>query len=141
MEITAVRPDDKAKRVYSPVSEFVTHEVMASREAILAEDVARSRYLSQRDSLTQLGATSLICAPVLHQDKVLALIHLYCTDPHRSLSNDNLEFTIAVAKHFGIVMTQMQRQDSLQLENTALRDQLKVESELVGDSPPIQRVL
>src|SRR5262245_15319416 len=54
MEITAVRPDGPAKRVYSPVSEFVTNEVMSSREAILAEDVARNRYLSQRDSLTQL---------------------------------------------------------------------------------------
>ncbi len=138
MEITAVRPDAEEKRTYSPVSEFVTHEVMSGREAILAEDVARNRYLSQRDSLTQLGATSLICAPVLHQEKVLALIHLYCTDPHRSFSSEDLEFTIAVAKHFGIVMMQMQRQDSLSAENAALRDQLRVDSELVGESPTIQ---
>src|SRR5687768_15058885 len=141
MEITAVRPDDKAKRVYSPVSEFVTHEVMSGREAILAEDVSRNRYLSQRDSITQLGATSLICAPVIHQDKVLALIHLYCTDPHKSFGNDDLEFTIAVARHLGIVMGQMQRQDSLSAENRSLREQLQVESELVGQSPAIKNIL
>src|SRR5439155_13195967 len=105
-EITSVRPEGPAKKLYSPVSEFVTNEVMSSREAILAEDVARNRYLSQRDSITQLGATSLICAPVVHDDKVLALIHLYCTDPHRSLSSDDLEFTVAVAKHVGIILTQ-----------------------------------
>jgi Nif-specific regulatory protein len=138
MEITAVRPDDQARRTYSPVSEFVTHEVMSGREAILAEDIARNRYLSQRDSITQLGATSLICAPVIHQDKVLALIHLYCTDPHRSFSNEDLEFTIAVAKHLALVMTQMQRQDSLSAENRSLRDQLRVDSELVGESPSIR---
>jgi DNA-binding NtrC family response regulator/pSer/pThr/pTyr-binding forkhead associated (FHA) protein len=141
MEITSVRPNDQARRTYSPVSEFVTNEVMSGREAILAEDVSRSRYLSQRDSLTQLGATSLICAPVIHQDKVLALIHLYCTDPHKSFSNEDLEFTIAVAKHLALVMGQMQRQDSLSLENRSLREQLQVESELVGDSPAIKNIL
>ncbi len=141
MEITSVRPDGPAKRVYAPVSEFVTHEVMSGREAILAEDVARNRYLSQRDSITQLGATSLICAPVIHQDKVLALIHLYCTDPHKSFSNENLEFTIAVAKHLALVMGQMLRQDSLYAENQSLREQLHVESELVGSSSVIKNIL
>ncbi|MSQ96036.1 MAG: FHA domain-containing protein [Gemmataceae bacterium] len=141
MEIASVRPDGPAKRVYSPVSEFVTHEVMSGREAILAEDVSRNRYLSQRDSLTQLGATSLICAPVIHQDKVLALIHLYCTDPHKSFANEDLEFTIAVAKHLAIVMGQMLRQDSLFNENRSLREQLQVESELVGESSAIKSIL
>jgi Nif-specific regulatory protein len=141
MEVSAVRPEGPAKRVYSPVSEFVTNEVMSSREAILAEDVARSQYLSQRDSLTQLGATSLICAPVIHQDKVLALIHLYCTDPHKSFSSEDLEFTIAVARHMAIVMGQMLRQDSLSAENRSLREQLQVESELVGESAPIRGIL
>ena len=141
MEITSVRPEGPARRLYSPVSEFVTHEVMSSREAILAEDVSRSRYLSQRDSITQLGATSLICAPVIHQEKVLALIHLYCTDPLKSFSNENLEFTIAVAKHLAIVMGQMLRQDSLSAENRSLREQLHVESELVGSSPAIKSIL
>jgi Nif-specific regulatory protein len=141
MEITSVRPEGPAQKVYSPVSEFVTHEVMSGREAILAEDVARNRYLSQRDSLTQLGATSLICAPVIHQDKVLALIHLYCTDPHKSFSNENLEFTIAVAKHLALVMNQMVRQDSLAAENQSLREQLHVESELIGNSGAIKAIL
>src|SRR5213079_2354954 len=89
----------------------------------------------------QLGATSLICAPVIHQDKVLALIHLYSTDPHKSFSNENLEFTIAVAKHLALVMTKMQRQDSLSAENRSLREQLHVESDLIGDSPAIKNVL
>ena len=141
LEITSVRPDDPARRTYSPVSEFVTHEVMSGREAILAEDVSRNRYLSQRDSITQLGATSLICAPVIHLDKVLALIHLYCTDPHKSFSNEDLEFTVAVAKHLALVMGQMLRHDSLSAENRSLREQLQVQSELIGESAPIKHIL
>jgi DNA-binding NtrC family response regulator len=140
LEVTAVRPVEAERRTYSPVSEFVTNEVLSSKEAVLAEDVSRNRFLSQRDSITSLGATSLICAPVVHNGKVLALIHLYCIDPHRSLGTDDLEFTVAVAKHVGIVLTQVQRQDSLTASNRELRSQLKVESELVGNSPALQQI-
>src|SRR5262249_58514249 len=79
LEVTAHRHRDPSIRAYSRVSEFVTNEVLASREAILAEDAARDRYLRNRESITHLGATSLICAPVTFEDKVLGLIHLYCT--------------------------------------------------------------
>jgi Nif-specific regulatory protein len=113
---------------------------MSGKEAVLAENVSRNRYLSQRDSITSLGATSLICAPVVHNGKVLALIHLYCIDPHRSLGNDDLEFAVAVAKHVGIVLAPIQRQDSLFAQNRELRQQLRLESELIGDSQAIRQV-
>jgi Nif-specific regulatory protein len=140
LEVTAHRHRDPSVRTYAPVSEFLTNEVLASREAILAEDVARDRYLRNRDSLTHLGATSLICAPVAFGDKVLALIHLYCTDPHKALTAEDLEFTVAVAKHLGGAIHQMNRQASLSNENRFLRDQLRVESELVGTSPPMRAI-
>jgi Nif-specific regulatory protein len=140
LEVTAHRHRDPSIRTYTPVSEFVTNEVLASREAILAEDVARDRYLRNRESLAHLGATSLICAPVTFGDKVLGLIHLYCTDPHKAMTAEDLEFTVAVAKHLGAATHQMNRQDSLTAENRSLRDQLRVESELVGTSPPMKAI-
>jgi Nif-specific regulatory protein len=140
LEVTAHRHRDPSIRTYTPVSEFVTNEVLASREAILAEDVARDRYLRNRESLTHIGATSLICAPVTFGDKVLGLIHLYCTDPHKAMTAEDLEFTVAVAKHLGNATHQMKRQDSLTAENRSLRDQLRVESELVGTSPPMKLI-
>src|SRR5947208_3437692 len=140
LEVTAHRHRDPSIRTYAPVSEFVTHEVIASREAILAEDVARDRYLRNRESLSHIGATSLICAPVMYGDKVLGLIHLYCTDPHKALNAEDLEFTVAVAKQLGNVTHQMQRQESLSAENRSLRDQLRVESELVGESAAIREI-
>jgi Nif-specific regulatory protein len=113
---------------------------LASREAVLAEDVARDRYLRNRESLSELGATSLICAPVLFGERMLGLIHLYCTDPHKALDADNLEFAVAVAKQLGTVIHQLQRNEFLQEENRSLRDQLRVESELVGESTAIKDV-
>jgi transcriptional regulator with GAF, ATPase, and Fis domain len=140
LEVTAHRHRDPSIKNYTRVSEFVTNEVLRSREAVLAEDVARDRYLRNRESLTSLGATSLICAPVIFAERVLGLIHLYCTDPLKALNPEDLEFTVAVAKQLGTVTHQLQRQATLSLENQSLRQQLRVESELVGDSPAMKAV-
>src|SRR5207237_1918494 len=140
LEVTAHRHRDPSVHDYTRVSDYVSNEVLASREAVLAEDVARDRYLRNRESLSDLGATSLICAPVVFNDKPLGLIHLYCTDPHKALDSEDLEFTVAVAKQLGAVAHQMQRQDTLTQQNRVMRDQLKVESELIGSSQVIKEI-
>ncbi|MFO0866208.1 MAG: sigma 54-interacting transcriptional regulator [Gemmataceae bacterium] len=140
LEVTVNRHRDPSLRFYSPVSEFVSHEVLQSREAVLAEDVARDRYLRHRESLTHLGATSLICAPIIVGPKVHGLIHLYGTDPHKVLNAEDLEFVVAVSKQLAIAVGQLMRQESLQEENAQLRTQLGVESELVGSSQSIAHI-
>ena len=139
-ELTAHRHRDPSVHTYHKVSEYVSNEVLSSREAVLAENVARDRYLRNRESLADLGATSLICAPVAFGDKVLGLIHLYCTDPLKSLDTEDFEFAMALAKQLAGVTHQLQRQDNLSKENQSLRDQLKVESELVGTSQPMKLI-
>ena len=140
LEVTAHRHRDPNIRAYAPVSDFVSNEVLAGREAVLAEDVARDRHLRSRESLSELGATSLICAPVLHENRVLGLIHLYCTDPHKALDAEDLEFTVAVAKQLGSAVHQLRLRESLTAENRSLRDQLRVESELIGESKALREV-
>jgi DNA-binding NtrC family response regulator len=71
---------------------------------------------------------------------VLGLIHLYCTDPHKALNAEDLEFAVAVAKQLGTVIHQLQKQVSLTNQNRTLRDQLRVESELVGTSQTIKQI-
>jgi Nif-specific regulatory protein len=114
--------------------------VLSSREAILAEDVARHSRLKDRDSISDLGATSLICAPVTFGNDLLGLIHLYCTDPLRSLDGEDLEFSVAVAKQLGSAIHQLRKQKTLSAENQTLREQLRVESELVGNSASIKGI-
>src|SRR5262249_53703371 len=74
------------------------------------------------------------------QERVLGLIHLYCSDPMRALNSEDLEFTVAVAKQLGLATYNLQRQASLYLENQALRSQLRVESELVGASSAMKGI-
>ena len=140
LEVTAHRHRDPSVHAYRPVSDYVSNEVLASREAVLAEDVARDRHLRSRESLKDLALTSLICAPVLHGNRVLGLIHLYCSEPHRALDAEDLEFTVAVAKQLGHAVYQMRLRESLTAENRSLRAELRVESELVGASPALREV-
>jgi Nif-specific regulatory protein len=140
LEVIAHRHRDPSVQTYVRVSEYVSNEVMATREAVLAENVARDRYLRNRESLADLGATSLICAPIVFGERVLGLVHLYCTNPHKALDAEDLEFAVAVAKQMGSVIHQLQKQSSLSAANLALQDQLKVESELIGTSPPMKAI-
>jgi len=140
LELAAHRHRDQRVKTYHKVSQYVSNEVLSTREAILAEDVARNQFLKGRDSISDLGATSLICAPVTFGNEILGLIHLYCTDPLKSLDAEDLEFSVAVAKQLGTAIHQLRRQASLSAENLSLREQLKVESELVGDSQGIKSI-
>jgi Nif-specific regulatory protein len=140
MVLAAHRHRDPSVQGYLRVSEFVSNEVLASREAVLAEDVSRDRYLKNRESLSDMGATSLICAPIVYGERVLGLVHLYCTDPLKALTNEDLEFAVAVAKQLGSAIYKLQKQVTLTNTNRSLRDQLRVESELVGSSDIIKNI-
>lgn len=140
LDLLAYHHRDPAVQTYHKVSQFLSGEVLSTREAILAEDVASHGDLRQRESLAELKASSVICAPVLFGDKVLGLIHLYSTTPEKGLDGDDLEFAVAVAKQLGAALHQLQVQTELTVENQALRDQLRVESELVGESRSIHDI-
>jgi Nif-specific regulatory protein len=140
LELSAYRHRDPSVHTYHKVSDFVSNEVLSSREAILADDVASDRHLQNRESLTELGATSLICAPISFGERIFGLIHLYSTDVTHPLDAEDLEFAVAVAKQLGGATQQLQRQVSLRAENRSLRDQLRVESELVGSSQAIKDI-
>ena len=128
-------------RTYHKVSNFVSHEVLSTKQAVLAENVAADRHLMTRDSLTELKVTSLICAPVLFEDQCLGLLHLYRTTAQTPLNNDDLEFTLAVARQLGAVWHRLKRQASLSAENRSLKDQLRIDSELVGESDGLNTIV
>ena len=140
LEVTAFKHRDPSIKTYQPVSDFVSNEVLASHEAILAEDISRDQLLKKRESLSDLGARSLICAPVMVGQYAVALIHLVSTDLTKPLDADDLDFTVAVAKQLGNVILTLNQQQSLKNENRELRGQLKRESELIGSGPAMRAI-
>jgi Nif-specific regulatory protein len=128
------------RTTYHKVSQFVGREVLANRQAVLAEDVAANRRLKDRDSLTDLRATSLICAPVEAQGQILGLLHLYRTGGSVRLNPDDLEVALAAARQLGTAWHALKQRAGLAVENRELRDSLRRDSELVGDSTGLRKV-
>jgi len=113
--------------------------VLDSREAILADNVQHDPQYATRDSIRDLKAESLICVPVMDEDEVIGLIHLYTSAPQK-FSDDDLEFAIAVGRQTGLIWTQLRRQDALSNTNRELKALLSLESELVGASSALKHI-
>ncbi len=144
-ELTLVAYRSSGERPYQKVSEYLSTTVLKSREAILARDVADDSLLVNRDSLGEIHAKSVICAPIRLGKQIFGLIHLYSTNPERKLEPDDLEYTLAVADQCAGALDNLLRQEKLadglakvRNENLKLREQLGIESELVGNSASIQ---
>ncbi|HJZ53750.1 MAG TPA: sigma 54-interacting transcriptional regulator [Gemmataceae bacterium] len=140
LEPVVYRSRGPGGETYHKVSNFVSHEALSSKQAVLAENVAADRHLKNRDSIAELKVASLICAPVLHEDQVMGVLHLYRTSLHAALNPDDLEFTVAVARQLGTAWHRLRKQATLSAEVKSLKDQLRLESELVGQSTALNRV-
>ncbi len=146
-DLEQVASHTTTERRYHPVAKFLATTVMREGEAVLARNVLGDSALGSRDSKGVIHTTSVICAPIRHADKVLGLIHLYSTDPDRVPDPDDLEYTLAVADTLAVALTNFIRRQELaenltqvRIENVQLREQLGVQSEIIGQSTEIRQV-
>jgi Nif-specific regulatory protein len=130
----------RGKQTYHKVSDFISDMVLREGQGVLAHDISSDRALKQRQSLEEIGAESLICAPIRTNGRVIGLVHLYSTDPARALQEDDLEFTLAVVHQLSLAMIEIEERQQLVAENLRLRENLRVETELVGQSLAIEQI-
>ena len=145
LEVVASRSD--STHAYHRVSAFLASTVMRDGQAVMARNVMDDSQLGNRDSRGEILATSVICAPVRLEGELLGLIHLYSTDPDRATDPEDLEFTLAVADTVGVALENLnQRQElaenlnQVKTECVQLREQLGVQSEIIGSSEVMMRV-
>ncbi|GDY10863.1 sigma-54-dependent Fis family transcriptional regulator [Planctomycetia bacterium] len=134
-------------RSYQTISKALSRMVLEDREAVLAKNVADDSKLSDRDSLDEIQARSVICAPIRNGNLIYGLIHLYSTLSDESLEPEHLEFTLAVADQMALAFENVREKQSLaeglartRNENESLRNQLAIDTELVGNSPEMQQL-
>lgn len=145
LEILASRTNSEHR--YHRVSNLLAATVLREGEAVLARNVMGDSALGSRDSKGEILATSVICAPIRHMQKMVGLIHLYSTDPERVPDPEDLEFTLAVADTLAVAMANLNQRQELaedltqaRIENVQLRERLGVQSEIVGNSPGMRAV-
>ena len=138
-EVLASRSD--TVHGYQRVSKFLSATVLREGEAVLARDVQDDSTLAIRDSQGVIQATGVICAPIRVRGKTVGLLHLYSTDQEKILTPDDLEFTLAVAENVSQALKTLGKQQKLAedlrsqtKELKQLREQLGVESEIIGSS-------
>ncbi|WP_425399559.1 sigma 54-interacting transcriptional regulator [Aeoliella sp.] len=145
LEVIASRSESAHK--YHRVSQFLASTVMRDGQGVLARNVMDDSQLGARDSSGDILATSVICAPIRQDGKVQGILHLYSTDAARPLDPDDLEFSLAVADTVSMTLQNLDRRQELaenlnlmRDENVQLREQLGVQSEIVGGSEAMHRV-
>lgn len=146
-KLTLLVYKSKDQNPYEKLSEHLSSTVLATREAVRAKCVPKDPALRERDSLQRIQAQTVICAPLRVDDKLFGLVHLYSTNPTNPLGPEDVEFTLAVADQCGVALESLRKQESLaaglarmQDDLHALREQLGIESELVGSSPQMQEI-
>lgn len=145
LEVLAWRSDTRPE--YHRVSKFLAQTAIRKSEAVLARDVQDDSALGVRDEAGRIHATSVIAAPIRMKARTIGLVHLYSTGSEGGLRPIDLEFTLAVAETVGMALRTRYREQKLveDLSKTRnqidqLRNQLGVESEIIGASPEIFRV-
>jgi transcriptional regulator with GAF, ATPase, and Fis domain len=146
LEVIASRTDTELP--YYRVSAFLAATVLREGEAVLARNIMGDSSVSSRDSKGEIHATSVICAPIRRGRTIFGLIHLYSTNPTRVPDPDDLEFTLAVADTVAVALQNLHRRQELaenlnqiRDENVQLRERLGAQSEIVGTSPAISRII
>lgn len=139
LEVVASRSD--CEHAYHRVSQFLTSTVLRDGQAVMARNVMDDSNLGNRDSRGEILATSVICAPVRMEGEILGLVHLYTTDLEKTTDPEDLEFTLAVADTVGVALENLNKRqllaenlNQMRSENTQLREQLGVQSEIIGSS-------
>jgi Nif-specific regulatory protein len=135
------RDDQPYHRLSASLSDIVVRD----REAILARDVSEDTELAVFDSLGELKAMSVICAPIRCGDRFHGLVHLYSANPDNPLDENELNFTIAVADQMATAVDQLKERESLasglaqaEVQKKNLIDQLEIASEIIGQSPAVE---
>jgi transcriptional regulator with GAF, ATPase, and Fis domain len=146
-DLEIVASHTTSERRYHRVAGFLATTVMREGEAVLARNVLGDSALGSRDSKGIIHTTSVICAPIRQGDLVLGLVHLYSTDETRAPEPEDLEFTLAVAETVAVAINNVLRREELaenltqvRDENVRLREQLGVQSEIVGSSRVVQQI-
>jgi Nif-specific regulatory protein len=119
--------------------ESLLEDVLASGEGVLAEDSQRLHKAGPPHA-DQIMVSSSICAPVKGSEGIESLVYLYCTDPLKSLSSEDLELVVAISKTMAVAAGSLRRQALLLQENERLKAQVASEVQLIGSSPSLEEI-
>jgi two-component system NtrC family sensor kinase len=109
------------------VSRAMVSKAVDERVSLLISDALADERFKARDSVMGFQIRSALCVPLLHQDRVLAVIYLMTTSAAHVFSQDDLELVTDIANQAAIALANAQLYTELRNayeELRATQDQL-----------------
>ncbi len=145
LRIIAYRAPEQSP--YRRVSTKLSTTVLQDGEGVLARDLSGAAAQSDFGSLRDIAATSVICAPIRHEERVHGVLHIYSRHANRQLNANALELVVAVGDHLSMILDKLSQSETLaaslrraENQNKSLSHLLEIESDLVGDSRPMREL-
>lgn len=165
LAVLAVRQSSGSS--YHRISDFLIRSVLQEGQAILARNVQNDGQLSLARDSGQQSTTSVLCVPLrrsgsgqqrseyLHWkqtewengSEVFGILHVYTRLDQRMLTTADLDLAVGVGDNLAIAMSNLQGNQQVAEQLAAsrrrvdqLEEQLKIGTEMVGDSQALQQV-
>jgi Nif-specific regulatory protein len=120
------------------VSRTVLQHVWQNAKAILVKDFDSDDILQRPPSVEGLGVSSLLCVPLMVSGTFMGAIYL--DSQTKNFDEHHLQVMAGVAAIASLALDNIRHLARLQQENLELRAQIDLESNMVGDSPPMRKV-
>lgn len=122
------------------ISQTVINQVLSEKKAILTNNVAVNQSLSEAKSLFVAKTSSVLCAPLTLFEKNIGAIYLTTSNDQTPFDETHLRFLSAVAGIAVVAIENIKNIEFLELENAWLREEMPIESNLLGESEAMKKV-
>ena len=120
------------------ISRTVSRQVLQEQIALLSNDLSDKNF-DKSESLMASRVTSLLCVP-LKIGASKGLIYLDTSDVDVLFTENHLEQMTAVSFLVSAALENAESIENLRQENAILKDSLQIETNIIGESPPIKEV-
>ncbi len=121
-------------------SRTIVHKVFREGVSLLTYNALEDENLEGAQSVKQYNIRSAICAPMLFRDKVLGVIYLDNRASVGIFQKEDLMFLMAMCHQAGIAMGNAALHRQVVQENVRLREAVKPQFQIIGDSEGMKSV-
>ena len=122
------------------VSQTISRQVLREVVAILSNDVVENENVRGLPSLVEEQISSLLCVPLVAYEKPLGVIYFDTSSRTAQFDEAHLQLLTAIAGIAAIAFENVRRFELLEKENRRLRQEVKLEHQMVGESRAMRDV-
>lgn len=138
LQSVCVPAEETSKNGPVRISRTVCRQVINDESALLSNDLSDSS-LSAAESLAAARVSSLLCVPLKAGERK-GVIYLDSNNPDFHFTKSHLEQMTAISFVVSAALSNIESIDNLRHENELLRADLKIETDIIGESEAIRRV-